>query len=67
MNFEESEVRKTIHDLNNMLATVLGSAELILADADDGSQILEDASNIRAAALRGRALMETLRGHLNLR
>jgi hypothetical protein len=66
MEREESEVRKTIHDLNNMLAAVLGSAELIVGDTQDGTQIHQDAQNIRSAALRGRELIDTLRGQISL-
>jgi hypothetical protein len=61
-----SEVRKIIHDLNNVLAATLGSAELIAFDAEEASQLHQDAQNIKAAALRGRELVETLREHLEL-
>ena len=63
---DESEIRKTIHDMNNILAAVLGSAELILVDAEQESQTALDAHNICLAALRGRELIETLRNQLNL-
>ena len=66
MGIQEAEARKTIHDLNNVLATVLGSAELIMADTKEGSQIHADAGSICAAALRGRGLIEELRVHVGL-
>jgi len=64
--FDESQVRKTIHDLNNALATVLGSAEFIVGDTEDGSQMGIDARNIRSAALRCRELIGTLQKQLGL-
>ncbi len=63
---DESEIRETIHDINNTLTVVLASAELILADAGHGSQTSQDAHNIRLAAIRGRELIATLREQLNL-
>lgn len=63
---DESEIRGTIHDINNALTVVLASAELILADAGHGSQISEDAHNICLAAIRARQLTATLREQLNL-
>ena len=63
---DKSEIREMIHDLNNTLAAVLGSAELILADVDHGCRTAEDARNICLAAIRGRELIGTLRKQLDL-
>ncbi len=64
---DKSEIREVIHDINNTLAAVLGSAELILAGVDHGSQTAEDARNICQAAIRGRELIGALRKQLDLR
>ena len=64
---DESEVREMIHDINNTLAAVLGSAELILTGVDHGSQTAEDARNICSAAIRGRELIGALRKQLDLK
>ena len=61
MQDRESEIRDTIHDLNNALATVLGSAELIVAASEEGSQTARDAESIRIAAIRARDLVHRLR------
>jgi len=63
----ESAIRETMHDMNNSLAAILGSAELILVDAEHGSQIATDARNICLASLRGRELIGTLRKQLDLK
>ena len=63
----ESAIRETMHDMNNSLAAILGSAELILVDAERGSQIATDARNICLASLRGRELIGTLRKQLDLK
>ncbi len=64
---DESEIHKTIHDMNNSLAAVLLSAELILVQAEHGSQIAQDAQNICRAAIRGRDLIGTLREQFDLK
>ena len=66
MEHDETEIRETLHDMNNTLAAVLGSAELILAEAEHGSQTAQDARNICVAAIRSRELIGTLRGQLHL-
>lgn len=64
---DESGIRETIHDMNNNLAAVLGSAEFILAGAEAGSRTAEDAHNICLAAMRGRELIGALRNQLDLK
>ncbi|MFW6313791.1 MAG: hypothetical protein ACOC2N_07895 [Spirochaetota bacterium] len=57
---EDTEVRRTIHDLNNALTRILTTAELIVEQADDETQIARDARDIRSAALEGRDLVTAL-------
>ena len=57
---DDTEVRRTIHDLNNALTRILTTAELIAEDADDAKQIAQDALDIRSAALSGRDLVTAL-------
>lgn len=48
------------HDFNNELQVILGNADLILEDAAPGSQVREDASEVRHAAERASALVRQL-------
>ncbi len=48
------------HDFNNLLTSVLGHAELILAELHPGSSMLEDVEGIREAGLRAAALTRQL-------
>jgi len=57
---DDTEVRRTIHDLNNALTRILTTAELIVEQSDDAKQIVQDARDIRSAALNGRDLVTAL-------
>jgi len=57
---EDTEVRRTIHDLNNALTRILTTAELIVDQAEVDTQIAQDARDICSAALTGRDLVTAL-------
>ncbi len=57
---EDTEVRRTIHDLNNALTRILTTAELIVDQSDGEKQIAQDARDICSAALNGRDLVTEL-------
>jgi K+-sensing histidine kinase KdpD len=63
---DETAIRSTIHDLNNALTTVMGSAELILAETPSGSQAARDAADIVSAAKVAREIVSKLRVQLDL-
>ena len=52
----ETEIRDTLHDLNNVMARILTTAELIAAETGD-EQTRDDAHSIRQAAVEGRDLI----------
>ncbi len=56
---ESGAIRQIIHELNNALARILTTAELIATDPG-GEQTAVDAESIRAAALDGRELVARL-------
>jgi CheY-like chemotaxis protein len=50
------------HDLNNLLATILGCAELVLLRLEAGSPVRRDLEEIRSAAERAAGLVRALNG-----
>ena len=63
---DEAKVRAIIHDINNSLTTVLGSAELISTDTPRESQTCRDAEEIARAAREAREKIRALRKELGL-
>ncbi len=59
MSNDGASLRKTIHDLNNVLTRIVASAELIAFQASD-DQVVQDARAICDAALAGRELVADL-------
>ena len=53
--------RGVAHDLNNVLGTIVGYAELLVEDLPGGSDEQDFAARIKDAARRGTALVEQLR------
>ncbi len=53
------------HDMNNVLSTILGNAELILQGDLRDEALLEGVERIYIASLRAHALVETLRHERN--
>jgi signal transduction histidine kinase len=53
-------VRAVAHDLNNVFAAILGSADLIVMRLDKTDPSLEEAQEIQRAAERGAALVRRL-------
>lgn len=54
------ELAALVHELNNVLSAVLGYAEIVHADASDGSVDEADARQILAAARRAIELTDAL-------
>jgi len=63
---DEAKVRAIIHDINNSLTTVLGSAELISTETPQESQTRRDAQEIATAAREAREMIRALRRELGL-
>jgi signal transduction histidine kinase len=53
-----ASMAKLTHELNNMLAVVMGGSDLIVSDADAGSRARQHADAIRHAAQRAAALVQ---------
>jgi hypothetical protein len=56
---------EVIHDLNNMLAVVIGGCELILSDPEASAAIRRHASSIQAAGQRSAKLLQQLSSREN--
>lgn len=55
-----AEPRRIVHDFNNILTPILGYARLALNDAEPGSRLHADLTQILDAAGRARALIEEI-------
>jgi signal transduction histidine kinase len=60
VNAAVTELRTVAHDLNNVLAAILGCAELLTMRLEGNSPALEEAREIQKAAERGAALVREL-------
>jgi len=56
------QVAGIAHDLNNILATISGYAEIIREDLTDDSPLKENASRIMAAVVRARSITDRMLG-----
>ncbi len=54
------EARSIVHELTNSLTTVIGAAELLVAELPESGQPAEDARDVLNAAYRGRDALARL-------
>jgi hypothetical protein len=57
---EAAEVRRLVHDLNNVLVAVVGFADIVAADARDGRVEPRDAEQALAASRRAIELVQQI-------
>jgi len=56
-----TELRVSLHELNNIFTIIVSSADLMLLDAEKDTQSEQDLKNILRACERGKKLVEDLR------
>jgi hypothetical protein len=61
----DTELRGLVHDLNNAIARILTTAELVESESEPGGQVARDANAIRDAALESRDLVSELHRRLS--
>jgi hypothetical protein len=59
------EIRRLVHDLNNVLVAVRGFAEIVATDAREGRVEPRDADQAVAAARDAIELVDALQAHLD--